>query len=191
MQWYIYTEIKSYIIGQIFWIPAKFSLYLSIMWINNITIVAFVWGRYVVYIDQQKYIHLGLRPQSIYFCWVDIITYRPHTKAKLYNITKKHMFTKWYCVFDIIFSCQVYSIQTLCDKVYQWLAAGRWFSPGTPVSSSNKTDRHDIAEILLKVALNTINLAQTIDIIYNHAMLWKCRDAKISKDTRKKVVSVA
>jgi hypothetical protein len=28
---------------------------------------------------------------------------------------------------------------------------------GTPVSSTNKTDRHDITEILLKVALNTIN----------------------------------
>ena len=34
---------------------------------------------------------------------------------------------------------------------------GRWFSPGTPVSSTNNTDRHDIAEILLKVALDTIN----------------------------------
>jgi hypothetical protein len=31
------------------------------------------------------------------------------------------------------------------------------FSPGTPVSSTNKTDRHDIAEILLKVVWNTIN----------------------------------
>jgi hypothetical protein len=30
-------------------------------------------------------------------------------------------------------------------------------SCGTPVSSNNKTDRHDITEILLKVALNTIN----------------------------------
>jgi hypothetical protein len=28
------------------------------------------------------------------------------------------------------------------------------FFPGTPVSSTNKTDRHDITEILLKVALN-------------------------------------
>jgi hypothetical protein len=37
------------------------------------------------------------------------------------------------------------------------LATGRWFSPGTPVSSANKTDRHDITLILLKVALNTIN----------------------------------
>jgi len=32
----------------------------------------------------------------------------------------------------------------------------RWFSAGTPVSSTNKTDRHDITEILLKVELNTI-----------------------------------
>jgi hypothetical protein len=31
-----------------------------------------------------------------------------------------------------------------------------WFSPGTPVSSINKTYRHDISEILLKVALNSI-----------------------------------
>jgi hypothetical protein len=38
-------------------------------------------------------------------------------------------------------------------KAYQLLAHGRWFSLGTPVSSTNKTDRHDIAEILLKVAL--------------------------------------
>ena len=44
----------------------------------------------------------------------------------------------------------------LCDNVCQWLVTGRWFSQSTPVSSTNKTVRHDIAEILLKVALNTI-----------------------------------
>jgi hypothetical protein len=32
------------------------------------------------------------------------------------------------------------------DKVYQLLAHGRWFSPGTPASSTTKTGRHDIAE---------------------------------------------
>jgi hypothetical protein len=47
---------------------------------------------------------------------------------------------------------------TLCDKVCQWLATGQWFSPGTPVYSTNKTDRYDIAKILLNVALNTITL---------------------------------
>ena len=36
---------------------------------------------------------------------------------------------------------------TSCYKVCQWLATGRWFSPGPPVSSTNKTDRHDISEI--------------------------------------------
>jgi hypothetical protein len=41
------------------------------------------------------------------------------------------------------------------DKVYQLLAHGRWFSPGTPASSTTETDRHDIAEILLKVAFKT------------------------------------
>jgi hypothetical protein len=40
------------------------------------------------------------------------------------------------------------------DKVYQLLSQGRWFSPGTSASSTTKTDRHDIAEILLKVALS-------------------------------------
>ena len=45
---------------------------------------------------------------------------------------------------------------TLCDKVCQWVVTGRWFSLGTLVSSSNKTDSHNITEALLTVALNTI-----------------------------------
>jgi hypothetical protein len=51
------------------------------------------------------------------------------------------------------------------DKVYQLLAHGQWFSPGTPASSTTKTGRHDIAEILLKVALNTINQSNQIFIL--------------------------
>ena len=47
---------------------------------------------------------------------------------------------------------------TLCDKVCQWLATGLWFSVGTPVSSTNKTDHHDITGLLLKEVLNTITL---------------------------------
>ena len=56
---------------------------------------------------------------------------------------------------------------TLCDKVCQWLATGRWFSPGIRVSSTNKTDRHDITEILLKVALSTIKPNQT-NVLLGH-----------------------
>ena len=45
---------------------------------------------------------------------------------------------------------------TLCDDVCQWFAAGRWFSLDIPVSSTNNTDRHDITEIVVKVALNAM-----------------------------------
>jgi hypothetical protein len=44
-------------------------------------------------------------------------------------------------------------LQAQVKKMYQLLAHGRWFSPDTPASSITKTGRHDIAEILLKVAL--------------------------------------
>jgi len=50
---------------------------------------------------------------------------------------------------------EVYSIH--CDKVCQWLVAGRWFFPGAPVSSIKLTAT--ITEILLKVALSTITLS--------------------------------
>jgi hypothetical protein len=50
------------------------------------------------------------------------------------------------------------------------LAHGRWFSPGTPASSTTKTGRPDIAEILLKVALKhqknqSINQSISVNII--------------------------
>ena len=76
---------------------------------------------------------------------------------------------------------EVYWIQHY--KVCQWLAAGRWFSPGTPVTSTNKTDRHDITEILLKMACNTIKSIQTkrsLERIMYHShnlktqQLWHC-----------------
>jgi hypothetical protein len=47
-------------------------------------------------------------------------------------------------------------IAVASDKVYQLLAHERWFSSGIPASSTTKTGRHDIAEIFLKVTLNTI-----------------------------------
>ena len=59
----------------------------------------------------------------------------------------------------------IYSIShmVLCNNfVLQWclsrIVAGRWFSLGTPVSYTIKTDHLDISEILLIVALNTITL---------------------------------
>jgi len=53
---------------------------------------------------------------------------------------------------------EVYSIQHYMIKfVSDWRQVGG-FLPGTPISSTNKTDSHDITEILLKVALNPMVL---------------------------------
>ena len=46
--------------------------------------------------------------------------------------------------------------------------SGNLFSPGTQTSSTNKTDPHDIAEILLNVALsnhNSIPISFCADIL--------------------------
>jgi len=53
-------------------------------------------------------------------------------------------------VYNIMWS----SLSVACDSP--------WVSLGPLVSSTNKTDRHDITETLLKVALNTIK--QTIKL---------------------------
>jgi hypothetical protein len=56
------------------------------------------------------------------------------------------------------------------DKVYQ-LLAHVWGSQGTPASSTTKTCRHDIAEILLKVSLKTINQIIKSNHKYIHSVL--------------------
>jgi hypothetical protein len=56
------------------------------------------------------------------------------------------------------------------DKAYQLLAQGRWFSPDTPAFSTTKTGRHDIAEILLKVALNTKKIQIQINSTFEQSV---------------------
>ena len=59
----------------------------------------------------------------------------------------------WCCEFE---PCSWRGVQHYVIKFVSDLQKGQWFSPGPPVSSTKKTDRHDITEILLKVALSTI-----------------------------------
>ena len=54
---------------------------------------------------------------------------------------------------------------TLCDKICERLATSLWFSPGTTGSSTNKSDRHDMTEKLLKVALSTITLTSSRNVL--------------------------
>jgi hypothetical protein len=74
--------------------------------------------------------------------------YRTPNKSKIDQNYKKKMINN-------VITGDVYSIQ---DYV-----TGQWFSPGTPVSSINKSYSHDITELLLKVALNII----TSNTIFN------------------------
>jgi hypothetical protein len=53
------------------------------------------------------------------------------------------------------------------------LAHGQWFSPGTPASSTTITGRHDIAEILLKVALKH-QKPKTKPMINLHVFVFYC-----------------
>jgi hypothetical protein len=80
------------------------------------------------------------------------------------------------CQTKITASCpgctlEVFRRTTLYDKVCQRLATCRWFSPGLLVSSTNKTDPHDITEILLKMALKTNKLVILIYIPIRHLVL--------------------
>jgi hypothetical protein len=58
-------------------------------------------------------------------------------------------------------------IQHYVIQVCECLAAGLWFSLGTLVSSTNKTDHHNITKILLLVTLNTITLILALQCIFN------------------------
>ena len=71
----------------------------------------------------------------------------------LYNI-RLHIPCSYFTFSLRFFHFLLLALAVASDKAYQLLAHGRWFSP---VSSTTKTGRHDIAEILLKVALSTKN----------------------------------
>ena len=68
-------------------------------------------------------------------------------------------------------------LAAVSDKAYQLqlLAHGLWFSPDTPASSITKTGCHDIAEILLKVSLNTINQIKS-----NHNYIYRKQHVKLN-----------
>jgi hypothetical protein len=73
------------------------------------------------------------------------------TAHKASTVTTTLPLQMWLVV--IYLTSEVNILMNMC--LYKYMC--RWFSPGTLVSSTNKTDHHDITDILLKVALNTIN----------------------------------
>ena len=74
---------------------------------------------------------------------------------------------------------------TLCDKVCQLLPTDQWFSWGTPVSSVNKTDRHNITEIFLKVAFKHHTPLLLINIFLIYGIL--CHFFSVPKESPREV----
>ena len=102
----------------------------------------------------QQFSAISLHRKIAEISWISLLT----TNSSLQFIQSVPITTKVVSSNPAQARCTVHNI-TLCDIVCQWLSDDRWFSPGTLVSSTNKTDRHDRTEILLKVALNTIALS--------------------------------
>ena len=87
---------------------------------------------------------------------------------------------------SLIFWVQILPMARCARYSFMWSSlsvtcACRWLSPGAHISFINKTNRHDIAEILLKVALNTITLTQ----IYHTVLSMKERQHNGQKKKNK------
>jgi len=116
--------VYLYIVLFIFCNCHTMILYYMYYYCNNICTVLMKWNTTQLHLDLDLTAHTSLSPIRCGF------------KPDFVNYKKR-------CA----------RLATACDKVYQLLVQGRWFSAGTPASSTTKTGRHDRTEILLKVAL--------------------------------------
>jgi hypothetical protein len=89
-----------------------------------------------------KYWPSGVKRQSPFHIFHCIYLCIEYLKLAMLNLNTHTLITK---------RCTRSTAQVM--KVYQLFAHGRWFFPGPPASSTIKTGRHVIAEILLKVTL--------------------------------------
>jgi hypothetical protein len=72
---------------------------------------------------------------------------------------------RWFSLVFVNYKKGCTRLAAASNKVYQLLAHGRWFSPA---SSTTKTGRHDIAEILLKVVLKHFKSNQSNEPPHTH-----------------------
>jgi hypothetical protein len=91
----------------------------------------------------------------------------------------KCIFTKLNAVFILktaVWTKRSGSWITYNDKVCQWLTTDRWFSPGTPVSSTNKTECHDITEMfflyIYTYLFSSLTFLHFNLLLWNHLAKW-------------------
>jgi hypothetical protein len=119
------------------------------------------------------------RPESVFECKlaanVDTLSIKPFDNPDSLDSGKscigvytpsKFFFNFTYFTWHLFQTQSWPSSNTFNLSIKFWgLATGQWFSPCPLLSSTNKTDCHGIAEILLKVALNTITLTVQCDTV--------------------------
>jgi hypothetical protein len=138
------TLYSIYVISIIYTLKGLSWSWYSIYVISIIyTLKGLSWSWYSIYVISIIYTLKGLSWLWSYGSWI-------------YNYICNQCLSPLTLWVQILFRWSILD-PTLCDKVCQWLVAGRWFSLDTLVSSTNKTDCYNITEILLKVALNTIS----------------------------------
>ena len=97
-------------------------------------------------------------------CWVLSVVCRP-----IFSINS-HFIAHYKCGGwgdrELAFQCVLDT--TLCDKDCPWLVASRCFFLGTVVSSTSKTDHHDITDILLNMVITTV----TVVYGYSSSRIW-------------------
>ena len=125
----------------------------------NLAFDIFVHSAFVFYIHQCKFsrcqdknIYLILPQTNKWNYWMFVLNSRWHT------IQGATYLMGFVGPIECMSPCCLLVYCFNVDIDLQWLSAVRCIFSGTPVSSTNKTDRHDITEILLKVAFNTKTL---------------------------------
>jgi hypothetical protein len=93
-------------------------------------------------------------------CWVLSVVFRPVLSIN----------SHCYCSPTVMYVCggghrefasQCVLDTSVCDKDCQWLVVSQWFFLGILVSSTSKTDHHDITDILLNMVFTTVTLYPT------------------------------
>jgi hypothetical protein len=126
---YLHEHMCIFSMSEVVWLPNNCTQYCHCLWTAHSWLPLQISYTYI-----------------LWYSWTNIL--KPYLHYNWFD-----WLIDWYLVFHATLGCT--RLAAANDKVDQLLAHGRWFSPDTTAASTTKTGRHDIAEILLKVAWNT------------------------------------
>ena len=127
---------------------------------------------YVLHVYIRRIMWFIFKRAHIDYCTFDTCTlYISLDKIELFTLHNIHIVYHMRRIYHSFLPSWPYGSLIYNYLCNQWLSRLKSFSPGTPVPSNNKTDRHDITEILLKVLLNTNTYSLYREWITSHVHL--------------------